>query len=196
MFQLATVWRRLRHHRVAHPRRAPPSTAGRLDLSSAKGVTSPAWRRRAARTGLSLQATHQILTRPRFTSPRTPPAAFIERLETELAGVHPDHCLTETRRAQPSRAPTLTHTDDWRARPRRVEGIGVRSSARADDRAVPRTTNRSARSAPAQRVSPAPGAAERPRGLRDGCFHTATWRCGRGRPIQSSTARRVIISVG
>jgi fatty-acyl-CoA synthase len=89
------------------------------------------------------KAKHQIRTRPRFTvAGAPPPAAFVERLETELGWSFIEiYGLTETAPLITVSHPDhYTRADDWARRARAgVEAIGVQIEVRdADDRPVPK----------------------------------------------------------
>ena len=101
------------------------------ELIAAEGVTFACMAPAVLRTILDYpdKARHVIRTRPRFTvAGAPPPAAFIERLETELGWQFLEiYGLTETAPLLTISAPDFgTRADDW---PRRshagVEGIGV-----------------------------------------------------------------------
>jgi fatty-acyl-CoA synthase len=89
------------------------------------------------------KAKHRITTKPRFTvAGAPPPAAFIERLETELGWEFMEiYGLTETAPLLTvSRPDHYTRQDDWARRSHvGVEGIGVHLEVRGDDdRPVPK----------------------------------------------------------
>jgi acyl-CoA synthetase (AMP-forming)/AMP-acid ligase II len=132
------------------------------------------------------KARHRVRTRPRFTvAGAPPPAAFIERLETELGWQFIQiYGLTETAPLLTvSRPDHYTRADDWARRARAgVEGIGVHLQVlAADGRPVPQD-NESVGEICARSNVIFKGYWEQPDqtalAIRDGWFHTgdlAVW---------------------
>jgi fatty-acyl-CoA synthase len=110
-----------------------------FELIAAEGVTFACMAPAVLRTILDYpdKGRHQIRTRPRFTvAGAPPPAAFIERLETELGWEFIEiYGLTETAPLLTVNRPDhATRQADWQRRARAgVPGIGVEVEVRGDD---------------------------------------------------------------